>query len=69
MGNKQVKAPEKTVKGLIFLIKEQIREQIRAIQRSTRAIEREKKMCEDEEKKMKNELKKLANQGQHVSMV
>jgi ketosteroid isomerase-like protein len=59
MGN-QVVVQEKPVR-------EQIREQKRAIERSVRNIEREKRRVETEEKKIKGEIKKMAKAGQHVS--
>jgi predicted nucleic acid-binding Zn-ribbon protein len=59
MGNKVV-VQEKPVR-------EQIREQKRAIERSVRNIEREKRRVEGEEKKIKGEIKKMAKAGQHVS--
>jgi hypothetical protein len=59
MGN-QVVVQEKPVR-------EQIREQKRAIERSVRNIEREKRRVETEEKKIKAEIKKMAKAGQHVN--
>ena len=58
MGN-QVVVQEKPVR-------EQIREQKRAIDKSIRNIEREKRRVEAEEKKIKGEIKKMAKAGQHV---
>lgn len=58
MGNKVV-VQEKPVR-------EQIREQKRAIDKSIRNIEREKRRVEADEKKMKAEIKKMAKAGQHV---
>jgi hypothetical protein len=60
MGN-QVVVQEKPVR-------EQIREQKRAIERSVRNIEREKRRVETEEKKIKAEIKKMAKAGQHVNL-
>jgi hypothetical protein len=61
MGN-QVVVQEKPVR-------EQIREQKRAIERSVRNIEREKRRVETEEKKIKAEIKKMAKAGQHVIII
>lgn len=57
MGQQEV-VPEKTVK-------EQIRDQKRAIDRSKRALEREKNRLEREKKKMLAQIKKMALAGQH----
>ena len=56
MGAEEI-VPEKPVK-------EQIREQKRAVDRSKRNLEREKKKLEREKKKMLTEIKKMAQKGQ-----
>lgn len=48
-------------------VREQIRDQKRAVDRSKRAIEREKNRLEREKKKMLAEIKKMAMKGQHVN--
>ena len=48
-------------------VREQIRDQKRAVDRSKRAIEREKNRLEREKKKMLAEIKKMAMKGQHVT--
>ena len=58
MGN-EVVIPEKSVR-------DQIRDQKRAIDRSIRNIEKEKTKMIADEKKMKVEIKKMAKAGQHV---
>lgn len=58
MGN-QVVVEEKPVR-------EQIREQKRAIDRCIRNIERERRRIETDERKMKAEIKKMAKNGQNV---
>ena len=56
MGAEEI-VPEKPVK-------EQIREQKRAVDRSKRNLEREKRKLENEKKKMLKEIKKMAQKGQ-----